>query len=158
MTATYFESTVKYEKVNEDGKAKKVTELYLIDAMSFSEIEERSCRQLSEIVQGDYLIQSLKRSKITEYIESNDENDDRLYKATVKITDSDNFGKEKESSIHYLVAASNINRALDNLEKSLSTFVIPYEIVKIEDTKFVEVIPYIPDDKERIPDNLKPQQ
>lgn len=59
---------------------------------------------------------------------------------------------------HYLVAAANINRALDNLEKSLSTFVIPYEIVKIEDTKFVEVIPYIPDDKERIPDNLKPQQ
>lgn len=52
MTATYFESTVKYEKVNEDGKAKKVTELYLIDAMSFSETEERSCRQLSEIVQG----------------------------------------------------------------------------------------------------------
>lgn len=50
MTATYFESTVKYEKVNEDGKAKKVTELYLIDAMSFSETEERSCRQLSEIV------------------------------------------------------------------------------------------------------------
>ena len=75
MTATYFESTVKYEKVNEDGKAKKVTELYLIDAMSFSETEERSCRQLSEIVQGDYLIQSLKRSKITEYIESNDENE-----------------------------------------------------------------------------------
>lgn len=70
--------------------------------MSFSETEERSCRQLSEVVQGDYLIQSLKRSKITEYIESNDENDDRLYKATVKITDSDNFGKEKESSIHYL--------------------------------------------------------
>ena len=94
--------------------------------------------------------------KITEYIESNDENDDRLYKATVKITDSDNFGKEKESSIHYLVAAANINRALDNLEKSLSTFVIPYEIVKIEDTKFVEVIPYIPDGEERIPDNLKP--
>ena len=117
MTATYFESTVKYEKVNENGKAKKVTELYLIDAMSFSETEERSCRQLSEIVQGDYLIQSLKRSKITEYIESNDENDDRLYKATVKITDSDNFGKEKESSIHYLVAAANINRALDNVEK-----------------------------------------
>ena len=56
------------------------------------------------------------------------------------------------------IAAANINRALDNLEKSLSTFVIPYEIVKIEDTKFVEVIPYIPDDKERIPDNLKPQQ
>lgn len=48
--------------------------------------------------------------------------------------------------------------SIKSLEKSLSTFVIPYEIVKIEDTKFVEVIPYIPDDKERIPDNLKPQQ
>lgn len=155
MTATYFESSVKYIKVNEDGREKKVTELYLIDAMSFSETEEKSCKQLSEIVQGDYLIQALKRSKITEYIESNDENDDRLYKATVKITDCDDSGKEKESSIYYLVAAANINRALENLEKSLSTFVVPYEIAKLEDTKFVEVIPYIPDD-EQVSDNSKP--
>lgn len=158
MTATYFESSVKYIKTNEDGHLKKVTELYLIDAMSFSETEEKSCKQLSEIVQGDYLIQALKRSKITEYIESADENDDRLYKATVKITDCDDSGKEKESSIYYLVAAANINRALENLEKSLSNFVVPYEIAKIEDTKFVEVIPYIPDDEEKIPDNLKPDQ
>lgn len=156
MAATYFESSVKYIKVNEDGREKKVTELYLIDAMSFSETEEKSCKQLSEIVKGDYLIQALKRSKITEYIESTDENDDRLYKATVKITDCDDSGKEKESSIYYLIAASNINRALDNLEKSLSAFVVPYEISKIEDTKFVEVIPYIPDDEKDIPDNFKP--
>lgn len=40
MTANYFESTVKYMKVMEDGKEKKVTELFLIDAMSFSETEE----------------------------------------------------------------------------------------------------------------------
>lgn len=147
MTTTYFESSVKYVKVNEDGREKKVTELYLIDAMSFSETEEKSCKQLSEIVKGDYFIQSLKRSKITEYVESNDENDDRLYKATVKITDCDDSGKKKESSIYYLVAAANINRALENLEKSLSTFVVPYEIAKLEDTKFVEVIPYIPNDE-----------
>lgn len=147
MTATYFESSVKYVKVNENGREKKVTELYLIDAMSFSETEEKSYKQLSEIIKGDYLIQALKRSKITEYIESNNENDDQLYKATVKITDCDDSGKEKESSIYYLVAAANINRALENLEKSLSTFVVPYEIAKLEDTKFVEVIPYIPNDE-----------
>lgn len=156
MTTTYFESSVKYVKVNEGGREKKVTELYLIDAMSFSETEEKSCKQLSEIVKGDYFIQSLKRSKITEYVESNDENDDRLYKATVKIIDCDDSGKEKESSIYYLVAAANINKALDNLEKSLSTFVVPYEITKIEDTKFVEVIPYIPDDEEKITNSLTP--
>lgn len=126
MTATYFESSVKYIKVNEDGREKKVTELYLIDAMSFSETEEKSCKQLSEIVQGDYLIQALKRSKITEYIESADENDDRLYKAKVNIIDADEVsGKEKSTGLYYLIAAANINRALDNLEKSLSTFVVP---------------------------------
>lgn len=155
MTATYFESSVKYVKVNENGREKKVTELYLIDAMSFSETEEKSCKQLSEIVKGDYLIQSLKRSKITEYIESADKNDDRLYKAKVNIIDADAIsGQEKCSSQYYLVAASNINRALGNLENSLSTFVVPYEISSIGDTDFMDVFPYFSEEEE-ISDNLK---
>lgn len=149
MTANYFESTVKYMKVMEDGKEKKVTELFLIDAMSFSETEEQSCKELSEMVMGDYFIHALKRSKITEYIPSNDEHDDRLYKAKVLIIDADEVsGQEKQTASYYLVAGANINRALENLEKSLSTFIVPYEINKIEDTKFVDVISYTPKDNE----------
>ena len=151
MTANYFESTVKYMKVHEDGREKKVSELYLIDAMSFTETEQISCEELNKITKGDCYISAIKKSKITEVVESNDEMDDRWYKAKIAIIDADEVsGKEKSSYQYYLVAASNINRALENLEKSLSTFVVPYEICSLSDTNFVDVIRYNPDSNEAI--------
>lgn len=90
-------------------------------------------------------------------MESEDENDDRWYKAKVAIIDADEVsGKEKSSSQYYLIAAANINKALENLEKALSTFVVPYEIGAIADTQFMDVFPYFSDDEEHIPENLKP--
>lgn len=41
MTANWFEAKVKYMKVNEDGREKKVNEAYLLDAMSYTEAESR---------------------------------------------------------------------------------------------------------------------
>lgn len=150
MTANYFESTVKYMKTMEDGREKKVTENYLIDAMSFSETEAQSCKELSEIVMGDYFISALKRSKITEYVPSNDEHDDRLYKAKVLIMDADEIsGKEKQTALYFLVAGANINKALENLEKSLQTYLVPCEIAQIGDTKFVDVISYVPEEEKQ---------
>lgn len=156
MTANWFEAKVKYVKVNEDGREKKVNEAYLLDAMSYTEAESRMMHEMESIIKGDYYISSLKKSNITELVPSEDENDDRWYKAKIAIIDADEVsGKEKSSFQYYLVAASNIDRALENLEKSLSTFVVPYEISSITDTQFMDVFPYFTED-EQIPDNLKP--
>ena len=40
-TAEWFECKIGYEKVMEDGLQKKVSEQYVVDALSFSEAEER---------------------------------------------------------------------------------------------------------------------
>ncbi|CCZ09529.1 MULTISPECIES: DUF4494 domain-containing protein [Culturomica] len=157
MTANWFEAKVKYMKVNEDGREKKVTEAYLLDAMSYTEAESRIMHEMESVIKGDYYITGLKKSNITELVESEDENDDRWYKAKVAIIDADEVsGKEKSSSQYYLIAAANINKALENLEKALSTFVVPYEIGAIADTQFMDVFPYFSDDEEHIPENLKP--
>lgn len=157
MTANWFEAKVKYMKVNEDGREKKVTESYLLDAMSYTEAESRIMHEMESVIKGDYYITGLKKSNITELVESLDENDDRWYKAKIAIIDADEVsGKEKSSNQYYLVAAANINKALENLEKSLATFVVPYEIGSITDTQFMDVFPYFADDKEEIPSNLKP--
>lgn len=143
MTANWFEAKVKYMKVSEDGKEKKVNEAYLLDAMSYTEAESRITREMESVVSGDYYISSLKKSNITEVVPSEDETDDRWYKAKVAIIDADEVsGKEKSSFQYYLVAASDIKRALENLEKSLSTFVVPYEIASLTDTTFMDVYPY----------------
>ena len=157
MTANWFEANVKYMKVNEDGREKKVNEAYLLDAMSYTEAESRIMHEMESVISGDYYISSLKKSNITELVPSEDENDDRWYKAKVNIIDADEVsGKEKSTGQYYLVAASNINKALENLEKSLASFVVPYEIASLTDTQFMDVFPYFSDEEEQIPENLKP--
>lgn len=143
MTANWFEAKVKYMKVNEDGREKKVNEAYLLDAMSYTEAESRIMHEMESVISGDYYISSLKKSNITELVPSEDENDDRWYKAKVNIIDADEVsGKEKSTVQYYLVAAADTDRALELLKKEISKFVVPCEIVSISDTKFVDVFAY----------------
>ena len=67
MTANWFEAKVKYMKVNEDGREKKVNEAYLLDAMSYTEAESRIMHEMESVISGDYYISSLKKSNITEH-------------------------------------------------------------------------------------------
>lgn len=156
MNANWFEAGIKYIKVNEDGRERKVKDLYLLDAMSYTEAEGRIMKEMESVIQGEYYITNLKKSNITEVVPSNDENDDRWYKAKIALIDADEVsGKETISKQNYLVAGADIERAQKNLEESLKTFVIPYEIVSISDTKFLDVFPYF-SNEENIPENLKP--
>ena len=103
MTANWFEAKVKYMKVNEDGREKKVNEAYLLDAMSYTEAESRILHEMESVIQGDYYISSLKKSNVTEVVPSEDEHDDRWYKAKVAIIDADEVsGKEKSTFQYYL--------------------------------------------------------
>ena len=158
MTANWFEAKVKYVKVGEDGKERKMSESYLLDAMSYTEAESRITESLREMIQGDFYIAGLKKSNVTELVESNDGNDDKWFKAKVNIIDADQIsGKEKKSSQYFLVAGSELERALANLQKSLSTYVVPFEIASLADTTIMDVFPYFSDDTEQtIPSNLKP--
>lgn len=157
MTANWFEAKVKYIKVGEDGREHKVNEAYLLDAMSYTEAESRIIKEMEPIIKGDYYIASLKKSNITELVPSDHETDDRWYKAKIAIIDADEVsGKEKASFQYYLVAAANTDRALENLNRALATFVVPYEVTSIADTQFMDVFPYFSGENEIIPDNLKP--
>ena len=62
MTANWFEAKVKYIKINEDGREKKVNEAYLLDAMSYTEAESRITHEMESVIKGDYYISSLKKS------------------------------------------------------------------------------------------------
>lgn len=143
MTATWFEAKAKYIKINEDGRERKVSELYLLDAMSYSEAEARIIKEMESIVSGDYYIGSLKKSNISEVVPSDDENDDKWYKVKVSFIDADEVsGKMKKSNQYYLVQASDTKRAQENLEKLLESFVVPYDIASVSDTLFLDVFPY----------------
>lgn len=149
MTANWFEVKVKYVKVGEDGKEKKVSELYLLDSMSFTEAEARIIEELKEMIQGDFCIEAIKKSNITELVESKDGNDDKWFKAKVAIIDADSIsGREKRSNQYFLVAGSDVDKSLENLQKALSTYVVPFEIVQVGDSNIMDVFPYFEDKQE----------
>lgn len=143
MTENWFEGKVKYLRVDEDGRERKVTEAYLLDAMSYTEAESRIMKEMEGITSGEFYISGLKKSNITEVVPSENENDDRWYKAKVAVIDADEVsGREKRTFQYYLVAASDAERALNNLNEALKTFVVPWEVVGIADTQFMDVFPW----------------
>ena len=53
-TANWYETSIRYEKTMEDGMQKKVTELYVVDALSFGEAEETITKEMSAYISGEF--------------------------------------------------------------------------------------------------------
>ena len=58
----WFECKVKYERTMDDGKVKKVNEPYLVDALSFTEAEERIIEERKHYMSGEFQVSDIKRA------------------------------------------------------------------------------------------------
>lgn len=157
MTNNWFECKVKYVKIDEvSGKEKKVSEPYLVDAVSFTEAEARIHKELEQMIGGEFNVTNISKSNVTELYPN--ENGDRWFKAKVSFVDVDEAsGKEKKANQYMLTEANNVKQAYEFLEECLSTMIVPYEIPSITESPLMDVFPFFKDDlNEEIPENLKP--
>lgn len=65
-TAQWFICKVRYEKMQEDGMQKKVTESYVIDAVSFTEAEARIIEEMSAYISGEFEVIEIDRAVFKE--------------------------------------------------------------------------------------------
>ena len=65
---TWFECKIRYEKVMENGMQKKVTEPYLVDALSFTEAEARIIEEMTPFISGEFTVSDIKRANYSELI------------------------------------------------------------------------------------------
>ena len=63
----WFECKVAYEKVMENGMQKKVTEPYLVDALSFTEAEARIIEEIRPYISGEFPVTDITRARISEF-------------------------------------------------------------------------------------------
>ena len=97
-TAIWFECKVRYEKMMEDGMPKKVVELYTVDALSFSEAEERIMEEMSSYVSGEIEIADLKIAPYKEIFFADSDLADKWYKPKLAfITIDEKTDKEKKT-------------------------------------------------------------
>ena len=93
---TWFECKIRYEKVMENGMQKKVTEPYLVDALSFTEAEARIIEEMTPFISGEFTVSDIKRANYSEIFTSEEEAADRWFKCKlIFITLDDKSGAEK---------------------------------------------------------------
>ena len=143
-TATWFEAKIQYEKVMEDGLQKKVVEQYVVDALSYAEAENRIIEEMSAYISGEYEVKDLKKAPYKEiFFDDQDPQADRFYKAKLEfIIIDEKSDKEKRSRVTYLVQASDLHRAMKNVDEVMSGTMIDYEACCIDDTKIIDVFEY----------------
>lgn len=136
--AVWFECKVRYDKIQENGSLKKVTEAYLVDALSFTEAEARIIEEMTPYISGEYSISSEKKTKISEIFRN--ENGDRYYLVKVMfITIDEKTATEKKSASLILVQASDFSEALQNFLHGMKDTMADFEIASITETPLMDV-------------------
>lgn len=143
-TSNWFETAIRYDKTMEDGMTKKVIEYYVVDALSFGEAEERITEEMSAYISGEFEVKNITPAAFKEVFFSENDNDDRWYKAKLAfITIDEKTEKEKRSSVTYLVQAATLNGAVKNIDEVMGGTMIDYVISNISETKFMDVYEHV---------------
>jgi len=149
----WFSCKASYEKMQEDGSQKKVSEEYLVDALSFTEAEARIIYELSAMVRGEFQVTKIAKSRIAELHDYKDGDAWYLCKVAFIMYD-EKSNKEKKSVSQMLVMASDIQDAFQKIQMKMSGSMAEYTIPSITISNILDVFEYDPNLKLGL--NLKP--
>ncbi len=143
--AEWYLAKIRYERTMSDGLEKKVMEQYCIDAMSFTEAEQRIIDEMSEYISGEFEVKGLSQCPFMEVFFSDSETADRWFKAKLQlITVDEKTGRERRSPVNYLVQAGSFNSAVSNIDEAMKSTMIDYVISSISETAICDVFEYQP--------------
>lgn len=135
--AQYIEVTIKYDKMLEDGKVKRVSEHYLVDAMSLTEAEAVVTEKMKPYISGEFVATSAKQTKIAELIGGEA---DKYWLAKVAfVTIDEKTAKEKRTVSQMLVGADDFKEAYEVFADGMKGTVADYELVSLSLSQIVDV-------------------
>lgn len=139
-TSEFFQTKIRYEKIQDDGLEKIVTETYTVDALSHTEAEEKITEEMSAYIRGEFEVKGIVPAPYKEIFFSDDADDDRWYKAKLQfITIDERTDKEKRSNVIYLVQAATLEKAVKSIHEVMDSTLIDYVIVSVAETPILDV-------------------
>lgn len=149
MSNNYYTATVRYDSIDKiSGKEVVATEQYLIDALSFTEAEERIHKEMEAYISGDFEVSGLKREKLANIVCNKGNECDIWYKSVVCYVEvDDKSGREKSNKYNMLVNANTFKCAMDALEEHLKEVCVPWRCLSMAETPILEVFFYTPKDE-----------
>lgn len=163
MMKHWFECKIRYEKTMENGMNKKVTEAYIVDALSFTEAEARIIEEMTPFISGEFTVSDIKRANYYELFFSDEIAADRWFKCKLTfITLDEKSGAEKKTSTNVLVQASDLRDAVKKVDEGMKGSMADYIISSIAETSIMDVYEYVAEsgntefpEKEENPDNMQ---
>lgn len=142
MNNKWYVVKLKFQKQLESGEFKKATEPFLISAMSFTDAEARAYEELGDIIRGEFSVVGVtpKNYQDVFFVETLDE---YWWEVQVKMQDSDlNSDKIKMVTNTYLITATTLPEAVDNITEELKGSVMDMTIVGVKSSPIVDVFTY----------------
>jgi len=142
---SWFTVKVKYTKQLENGTLKRVTEPYLLAAMTFTDAEARIYEELGAMIRGEFMVTGITRTDLHDIFQYEDAETWYKCKITYGIDEEDG-DKKKSVNQNFLVSANDVKDAYIRMEESLATLMIDYQIQSIIISPIVEIFPYRDED------------
>lgn len=138
----WYQVKARYSEQKEDGSFKKTTSTYLVSALNFTEAETKTYSELEQIIRGEFSVVGVTPKNYEDVIEY-DTQDEYWWEVSVKMQDA-NLDSEKIKMVtnNYLVSATTLPEALDNITESLKGTVSDMTIVGIKSSPIVDIFPY----------------
>lgn len=126
--------------MQENGAVKKVTEPYLVDALSFTEAEARIIEEMTPYITGEFSVSAVKRTKIAELFRDETDTADKWYLVKVAfITIDEKTAVEKKTSSLVLVQAADFIGAYESFMAGMKGTMADFEIQQISETMLMDV-------------------
>ena len=134
-----YQVKVKYDKMQENGCIKPTVDVYVVDALSFTEAEARATEYAKPFISGEFTITDIKRVKYAEVWEN--EAGGKWYEAQLEfITLDEKTGSEKRTKNRMLVQASSFTEAMQAVADNMKGTMAEYEAVCVKQTPILEYI------------------
>lgn len=148
---TWFLTKIRYEKVMENGMQKKVTEPYLVDALSFTEAEARIIEEVTPFISGEFTVSDISRAHYSEIFTSEEDSADKWFAGRLAFTTTldEKSGKEKRTYTNVLIQAADIHDAMKKLDEGMKGTMADYSSILLKETAIVDVYPYEAKNKEQ---------
>lgn len=136
----FYEVQTIRSEVDAKGANKEVVEKYVVEGDSFTDAEHYSFEHILPYSSGVCDVTAIKQSKIREFVNVKNKEEQDLYVATVADVFVDDNGKEKE--IKYVVAiwATSVGEANELVGEYLKQGMEDFRIIGVKRTKFVDLI------------------
>jgi hypothetical protein len=156
---SWFTVKVKYTKQLEDGTFKRVSEPYLVAAMTFTDAEARIYEELGSLIRGEFMVTGITRTDFHDIFHYEDA--DVWYKCKITYEAGGDGGEEgakaKKVSQNFIVTAHSVKDAYERLKESLGGMMIDYMIPSITVSPIVDVFPFGDEQEDRVAADFEKQ-